>query len=217
MVYRELGFTNHVVYPFNSRILMPRKKSVKLAAQTFIAATDNIYGFFNNTRNVVEEAHHHWCTDYAVIRLYAEFEILMLRAIVGAINRDTTALAESTGFKCPKHLSQDVCTYLVIGSGYFDFKGREGLLGILKRFVSPTHYLYRSTKNIKYKTALEQLIALRNFAAHRSERAKKAAIKTTAAKRIGSAGAWLRIQDRFEHVCISLKKLAREIEHNAPY
>lgn len=195
---------------------MPRKKSVKLSAQKFAEATDNIFDFFEKTEGLQEDFHA-WCTEYAVIRLYWEFEVLMLSTLVGAINNDTDTLSQSLGFDFPKHMSQDVCTFLIIGTGYFDFKGRDGLIQILKSFVPDSHYLCGIVKDSQYRDALEQLSALRNFGAHQSAKAKKAAIKAIGGERIGSAGSWLRSQGRFKKLCDSLKKLARDIEKKAPY
>jgi hypothetical protein len=195
---------------------MPRKKSVKLAAQRFSEAADIILEFFEKTQGLQEEFHS-WCTDYAVIRLYFEFEVLMLSTLVGAINNDTETLSQSLGFDFPKHMSQDVCTYLIIGTGYFDFKGRDGLIQLIKAYVPDAHYLVAIVKDAQYKDSLEQLSALRNFAAHQSAKAKKAAIKAIGGERIASSGSWLRRQDRFKTLCESLKKLAHDIEKKAPY
>jgi hypothetical protein len=195
---------------------MARKKSVKLAAQFFVEAVDKINEFFNKTSGL-EAEWHSWCTDYAVIRLYGEFEFLMLSALVGAINNDMTTLSEAAGIDFPSHLNQNVCTYLIVGSGYFDFKGRDGLIRIVRRFVPEDHYLVEILKDHAYKEALEQLSTLRDFGAHRSDKAKKAAIKAIGGERIGSAGSWLKKQNRFDTLCQSLKKLAHAIEKKAPY
>jgi len=195
---------------------MPKKKSVKLAADIFKDNVNEIRKFFAGTDGLNEE-NKNWCADYAIIRLYLEFEVLMLKAIVGAINSDTDTLFQSSGIKFPKHLSEDVCTYLVVGNGYFDFKGREGLLKTLRKFVPKTHYLYKTIKSSKYKDALEQLSALRNFAAHRSRSARKLALAATKSNKIGSAGSWLRVQDRFEALLTLLTDLAKRIKHAAPY
>lgn len=195
---------------------MPRKKSVKLAAQSFAESVGSIYEFFDGTKGLQEEFRS-WCADYAVIRLYLKFEKLMLSALTGAINNDTDTLSESVGLNFPKHLSQDVCTYLIIGNGYFDFKGRDGLIQTVRKFVPENHYLVGIIKDAQYKDALEQMFSLRNFAAHRSEKSKKAAIKAIGGEKIGSAGSWLRRQDRFKNLCDLLKKLASDIEKKAPY
>jgi Na+/phosphate symporter len=64
---------------------------------------------------------------------------------------------------------------------------------------------------------LDQLSALRNFAAHRSAKSKKAALKAINGERISTSGAWLKTNDRFLHIVSDLKKLADEIENFAPY
>jgi hypothetical protein len=195
---------------------MPRKKSVKLAAQRFIKATEEVLDFFQKTAGLKEEFHS-WCTDYSVIRLYQEFEAMMLSALTGAINNDTTTLSQSVGLDFPKHLSEDVCTYLIVGTGYFDFKGRDGLIQIIKSYVPDSHYLVAIIKDPAYKDTLERLSALRNFSAHESKKAKKAAVKAIGGEKLGSAGSWLKRQDRFLNLCSSLKALAHDVEKKVPY
>ena len=195
---------------------MARKKSVKLAAQRFTKATAEIVEYFEETAGLKEEWQF-WCTDYAVIRLYQEFEALILSALVGAINNDTSMLAETTGLDFPKHLSEDVCTFLIGGHGYFDFKGRDGLIQILKSFVPDGHYLINIVRHADYKDSLEKLSALRNFSAHQSKKAKRAAVRAIGGEKLGTTGSWLRRQKRFIELCDSLKDLAHEIEKKAPY
>jgi hypothetical protein len=155
--------------------------------------------------------------NYAIIQLYREFENLMLDALVGAINNDSTTLSDKTGIKFPDHLNNAVCQYLIVGIGYFDFKGRDGLIRTVKQFVPEDHYLVDVVKNGSYKTALEQLCALRNFAAHESSKSKQEAKKVTNNQRIQSSGSWLKTNHRFEQIQKTLKELAEEIKQKAPY
>jgi hypothetical protein len=193
-----------------------RKKSIKTAAKAFQDAANEINEYFNKTSGL-DAKWHSWCTDYAVIRLYSEFELLMLSALVGAINNDTTTLSDAVGLNFPAHLSQDVCTFLIVGRGYFDFKGRDGLIRIIKQFVPDDHYLVTILKDAEYRESLEQLSALRDFGAHRSSKAKKAARKAIGGERIGSSGSWLNKQNRFGLLCENLKKLSHAIEKKAAY
>lgn len=195
---------------------MARKKSIKKCAGEFAESVERIADFFHRTNGLKDEFHE-WCTDYAVIRLYRAFESLMLDALSGAINNDATTISSTAGLKFPKHLSLDVCRYFIVGSSYFDFKGREGLIGLAKRYVPDTHYLIKILKDVKYKDSLEQLSAFRNFAAHSSKKAKEAARRAVGGERIRSAGSWLRKQNRFDKLCASLKSLASAIERKAPY
>jgi hypothetical protein len=200
---------------------MARKKSTKTAAKMFATEADAILAFLTRLSPDATDADRSWMHDYAIIRLYREFESLILDALVGAINNDTTTISGTSGVKFPKHLTDEVCEYLVTGGGYFDFKGRDGLVKTLKRFVPSTHYLVLAVKKDAYKDALEQLCALRNYAAHDSETSKRTARTTTGQERLGSAGSWLKTMgsktSRMEALVAVLKNLAKEVETAAPY
>jgi hypothetical protein len=141
----------------------------------------------------------------------------MLDALSGAINNDVRTISSTAGLDFPKHLPLKVCRYFIIGSGYFDFKGRDGLIRVAKKYVPETHFLIKVLKDAKYKDSLEQLWAFRNFAAHDSTQAKAAAKNAVGGEKIGSAGSWLRKQQRFNKLCDSLKDLASAIAKAAPY
>ena len=196
---------------------MARKKSTKKASQAFNKAADGIAKFLTVMEKDQKDEHVSWIYDYAVIRLYREFETLMLQAIVSAINNNTGTLSITTGTKFPKHLTDEVCEYLIIGGGYFDFKGRDGLIRELEKYIPKSHYLVSAVKKKKYKDALEKLSALRNFAAHGSRPSKKAALASIGQQKIGYAGSWLKSQGRFDTIKNALKQLASEIESKAPY
>ena len=176
---------------------MSRKKSIKKSANDFIDKIDDLNTFLSSSISSMSDEHKSWSHDYAVIRLYREFEQMMLAGIVGAINNDSTTISEVTGVDFPKHLTDEVCEYLVLGSGYFDFKGRDGLIKNLKKYVPDTHYLVTIIKKPKYKDTLEKLSALRNYAAHESHQSKRAVLFAIGQRRIGSAGAWLKVSTRF--------------------
>lgn len=197
---------------------MPRKKAVKKAAKDFCHSIDKIVDFTHEAdRQSLGDESISWIYDHAIIKLYREFESLMLDALIGVINNDTQTLSKVTGHSFPKHLTQDVCRFLVTGTGYFDFRGRDGLIRTLKNFVPDDHYIVLTIKQKKYKSTLEQLVALRNFATHNSEQSKNAALKAIGQQRMSSSGAWLKKQSRLEDLADSLKMLAMEIHDHAPF
>ncbi|NEQ97939.1 MAG: hypothetical protein F6K30_14670 [Cyanothece sp. SIO2G6] len=196
---------------------MARKKSIRKSATDFKSAVDNISDFLCAVSSGQSDNHVTWLYNYAIIRLYREFESLMLDCLIGAINNDTSTVSAKTGVKFPKHLTDEVCEYLVIGSGYFDFKGRDGLIKTLKQFVPDNHYVVTVVKKSKYKDILEQLSALRNFAAHESGKSKRVALTAINAKHLSASGAWLKIQGRMNTIVIRLKELADEIHANAKF
>jgi len=197
---------------------MPKKKSVKKTAAEFRDAVKSIRAFLGAQDTLqTNKSYRQWMYDYAIIWLYMEFEYLVLNALVGAINNDTTTLASRTGIKFPKHLTDEVCEYIIAGNGYFDFRGRSGLIDAIKDFVPDGHYLLKTVRDAKYTAALDRLVALRNFAAHGSASAKARAKTAVKSKKIASSGAWLSTQGRFNAIADSLEALATEIETGAPY
>ncbi len=195
-----------------------RKKSDKKAAAAFKKAVEEIEWFVDAvTQSSLSDNYKTWAHDYATIRLYREFENLMLNCVIAALNRDTTQLSSKTGVSFPKHLTDEVCEFLIVGDGYFDFRGRDGLIQTCKRFLRDDHHLVTIVKKAAYKPALERLSALRNFAAHDSKLSKKRALKVIEAKRLVASGAWLKRQRRFDDLARSLTKLADEIADEAPY
>ncbi len=196
---------------------MARKKSVQKAAQDFRSRTAELKAFIDAVTPNQSKEHVSWVYEYAVIRLYREFELLVLGALVGAINNDTATISTRVGIQFPKHLTDEVCEFLVIGDGFFDFRGRDGLIRSLKRFVPDNHYLVQVVKKDKYKDSLEQLSTLRNLAAHNSSVARKRAKEAVDQERMGSAGSWLKTQDRLDNLVTKLSELSKELEASAPY
>ena len=155
-----------------------RKTSGKKAAEEFKKQIQEISEFLDlKNLSSFSEAHVTWAYDYAIIRLYREFEGMILKCLVAAINNDTGLLSKTTGISFPKNLRQEVCEFIIVGSGYFDFKGRDGLIREIKRYLPVDHYLAVAIKKTVYKEALELLSALRNFAAHNSKPSKRQALR----------------------------------------
>ena len=196
---------------------MSPKKSIKKSATNFKKRASAIASFVATAERTMTDQHLSWVYEYSVIRLYREFESMMLDALVGAINHDPKTISERTGISFPARLNNDVCEYLIIGDGYFDFKGRDGLIRTLRDYVPPKHYLVRIVKKEKYKKTLEQLSALRNLATHNSKVAKARAKEVVTLTRMPEAGVWLKKQGRLQHMILVLKQLAQEIHVKAQY
>lgn len=197
---------------------MPRKKSGKHAAQRFKRDIDDVRGFISDVASANLGAQSKsWAFEAALLKTYVAFERLMLGCIVVAINNDTATLTGQTGIDFPKHLTDEVCEYIVIGRGYFDFKGRDGLIREIKKYVPEAHWLLAAVKAPKHKGHLNKLVALRNYAAHESSASKKAALSAVGQERISSAGSWLKKQGRLDAILNGLIALSDDIESAAPY
>ena len=199
---------------------MPKKKSVKKSAQEFLIALEEISNFsMEVSEHKLSKKSESWCYDLLIIRLYREFERFMLNCLVAAINNDTSILSQKRGFDFPKHLTDEVCEYIITGGGFFDFRGRDGLISTLKKFLPEEHYLLQAIKRDEYRRSLEKLSALRNFAAHESPPSKKAALKAVELEKIGSAGSYLKSNGgaRFGMIVSDLECLASRISQHAPF
>ncbi|WP_328978448.1 hypothetical protein [Streptomyces canus] len=132
---------------------MARKKSGKLAAETFNASSQRIWDFVLEAEGAkVSDQAMTWIYEAALIKTAVAFEKLMLDCIVTAVNNDTSTISGNTGIEFPKHLTDEVCEYLVTGGGFFDFKGRDGLLKTIAKFVPKNHYLYQVVKDRSIRT-----------------------------------------------------------------
>ena len=196
---------------------MPRKKSTKIATKRFDDDANEILDFAREATRKLSTGHVSIAHDQAIIRLYRAFETLMLDALVAAINSNTATISARTGIEFPKHLTDEVCLYLVAGSGYFDFKGRDGLIQTLKKYLPDTHFLVTTIKKPSYKQVLEKLSTLRNYAAHDSDVSKKAALTAVGLARMGSAGSWLKRQERLDYIVGRLLALTADLRSAAPY
>lgn len=197
---------------------MARKKSGKGSALRFKKDVAEIRDFVRDAEAAALSAQSlSWIYEAGLLKAYVAFERLMLDCIVVAINNDTSTIAAQTGIVFPKHLTDEVCEFIVTGGGYFDFKGRDGLIREVKKYVPDSHGLLSAIKAPKHKAHLDQLVALRNYAAHVSAPSKKAALKAVGQERISGAGTWLKKQGRLESILKGLVVLADEIEAGAPY
>lgn len=197
---------------------MPREKSGKHAAQKFERGIDEVRNFITDVESAdIGAQSMSWAYEAALLKSYVAFERLMLDCIVVAINNDTTTLAGRTGVDFPKHLTDEVCEYIVIGSGYFDFKGRDGLIREIKKYVPDGHWLLHSVKAPRHKNHLNRLVALRNYAAHESAASRKAALAAVGQQRISGAGSWLKKQGRLDALLNGLVAVSDDIKTTAPY
>ena len=142
----------------------------------------------------------------------------MLSCLVSAINNDTSVLSQTTGIEFPKHLTDEVCEYLVVGDGYFDFRGWDGLLKTYNRFVGSSHWTVLVLKSKpSHKKNLNILFALRNYAAHESTQSKRRFRAEIGAVNLQRPGAWAKRGTRMPDLLSGLRTLAQDLEVKWPY
>lgn len=222
-----------------------KRKSVSKVVDHFIAEVDSIAGFVDKGRAGLPLASRYnaWFFDYAVIRLYREFELFVLNLLIAAIHQDTTTLQKSAQLALPKTVSLDVCEFLIVGHGFFDLKGRSGAISKLKDFLPDDHYIVKVVSDKKFLESLDLLFSLRNFAAHASKPSKKSVLTALVdrhkrkykwqglpkppagappvPRNIGSSGMWLMSKEdgdtRLTKIIADMRTLAANIQTQAPF
>lgn len=200
------------------------KKSIKLAAEKFVKSVDETLKFTQSVKDLkvnrqLSSEYESWCFDYAIIRLCHEFENFMFHCLIVLINNDSEALRRGTGIRFSKHMSIDVCEYLIVGdNSYYDMKNREEYIKKLNKFFKSTDsndhnsfWFLEIVKKPEYQIYWELCTGLRHFSAHNSSHSKKVARdlaykysgadkkkeagKKRSRRMQSSSGAWLKIQE----------------------
>lgn len=194
-----------------------RKASGKLAAEDFLADLDGLDRYVDAVKSSnLSKLHISWAYEAALIKVAVAFEELLLRCLVACINRDTSDFSATTQITFPKHLSKDVCQYLVTRNGYLKFTGSDPN-SLVTQFLPKDHEIARAFRDPEHKQAVALLYALRNFAAHGSDQSKKKAREVVNQRSIGSAGAWVKSRRRFKDLTRDLRRLGTALGEAAPY
>lgn len=153
--------------------------------------------------------------EHAIIMLYKAFENFNLRVIISCLNHDHSHVEQQFGINLGSHINDDVCEFLVTKGGFFDFKGRDGLIRIYRDLISGSHVVSKILKKDVYRKTINQLCAIRNYSAHNSKKSKETAKKEFEVTRISNAGKCLKQNKRFENIMAGLIALANDIKANA--
>jgi len=197
---------------------MAKKKSISIQCKEFENQIEEILDFLQFATECMSDKQISWSHDYALIRTYRVFENLILNCLIASINQDTAGtIGLRKGLDFPKNIKDEVCEYLIVKDGYFDFKGRNGLITELKKYLPDDHFFIKIIKKQKYKDTLDQLVSLRNFAAHDSKKSKQSVKRALKLSRIGSSGSWVKKQNRFNKIASKLNELVKEIDSECSY
>lgn len=198
-----------------------KKKSPETSLARYREAVEEIRGFIANVtaQNISGDGAAHWY-DHAVISAYREFEKFILDISIARINRDPKAFYSAIGVEFGQHIGADQCAFLLVGDGYFDFKGHSGLVDVLSKAAGKPSPMVDAAKVPESRKAFEILTGLRNFVAHGSDQSVDKALAAMrnwepARKNLGRAGVWLRTvvggQTRFERLLNQIDTLCASL------
>ena len=196
---------------------MANEVSIKAVVTKFDGELDTILDFIEKYKGNGKGVFAFYVYDYAVIKVFKDFEELLLNTIVGLINQEAANVESSSGHKGIKSLKKKDAETLFIGGRYFSFKGQNGLLKQIKKFFTINHWFINILSDTKYNRTFDILIPLRNFAAHSSKTAKKNAVSAVGLQQLGYSGAWLKVGNRFKNIIDDLKDISVRIKAQAKY
>ena len=188
--------------------------SIQSVCDEFIEAVSEINDYIAkcNIAFATEKKYQSFCYENAIIMLYKAFERFALRSMISCLNHDHSHFENKYSVKLGKHINDDVCEFLITKGGFFDFKGRSGLSKVLNDVIGANHNIAKVFKNTKYRETIDQLCAIRNYAAHNSLQSKRTVMQVFGLQRISSAGSFLKKQHRFENIAASLVELANDVK-----
>ena len=180
---------------------------------------DRINGYVDRCKVVFKEEDLYltYCYENAILMVYKEFEIFIERLLISCLNHDHSCFEEKYGIRLGKHINDDVCEFLITKGGFFDFRGYSGLIKTLGDALGSHHRLIALLKENNYKTYIEQLCAIRNYAAHNSKQSKQSAKKAFDLQSISSAGSCLKQHNRFTTILTKLKELCNQVKQTDIY
>ena len=195
--------------------------------ERFTKELDRISGYVDRCKSVFKEEDLYLTYSYenAILMVYKAFEVFIERLLVSCLNHDHSYFEEKYGIALGKHINDDVCEFLITKGGFFDFKGYGGLIKILGNTLGSNHNLITVIKETEkekgkeenYQTYIDQLCAIRNYAAHNSKQSKQSAKKAFGVNSISSAGSCLKQQNRFTTIVGKLKTLSNEVQQTDIY
>ncbi|MCB1274827.1 MAG: hypothetical protein KDB25_10635 [Leucobacter sp.] len=195
-----------------------RKKSGRLAATKAIERlldTEKFVAEVTNaglSKDALSRAH-----NVAIIESAITLERLVLDCLVVAINNDVSVIRTESQVNFPAHLQDDVVEYIIVGNGYFDFRGgKSGIVKAVKQYLVDSHWVTQAVKRLD-ASQIDRLIALRNWAAHESPQSARKAKAAVNQVRARSAGSWAKVDGRIFEITAAVRAFALDIQHSAPY
>ena len=108
-----------------------------------------------------------------VLRICANWEILVNDLLIDCLNHGTSRYSEFTGFNLPKNISRETCKAVIMGTGYTDFKSVGQLKQMSKQMlISECNPFTTITASNGRK--IDEFFILRNYLSHYSYAAERA-------------------------------------------
>jgi hypothetical protein len=196
---------------------MANQVSIKAVANKFISECDSLSDYLQQQNNNFTGKFLSYAYDFAIVKIFKDFEELLLNTIIGIINNQAPYIKVGHGGFRKKSIVKSQAEAIFLRGRYFSFKGANGLLTDIRTIVPSNHWITTILSDTAFNRTFSVLIPLRNFAAHSSKNAKQRAITAVGLSQLGQSGAWLKASGRFDSIINDLRDIATRIRNNAPY
>ncbi len=107
-----------------------------------------------------------------VLKIYGLWESFVEEILVDCLSRDTSQYAKQRNTSLPKHLSRKVCSCLLSGLSFFDFRDVSDLKGKAKSILVSHHNPFQEI-SADHARKIDEFRIMRNYIAHRSDAARQ--------------------------------------------
>jgi len=114
--------------------------------------------------------------DGIVVKITAIWEVLAEDLLTDCLTFDTSRYAETKGMRLPKRPNRSLCQGLITGHGYFNFKNTEDLKTTARKILVDKYNPFNKITRRQSKK-VNDLYALRQYIAHRSNTSKQKLLK----------------------------------------
>lgn len=164
---------------------MANQVSIKAVANRFLGECDSLSDYLRHQNSHCSGKFLSYAYDFAIIKLFKDFEELLLGTVTGVINNEAPYIQDGHGGFRKKSIVKAQAETIFLGGRYFSFKGTGGLLHDIRTTVPLNHRLVTILSDTSYNHTFSVLIPLRNFAAHSSKNAKIRAIAAVGLSQLG--------------------------------
>lgn len=138
-----------------------------------------------------------------VLRICANWEILVEDLFIDCFSKDTSMFRSFTGFKIDRHINRETCKAIILGTQYFDFKSIDDLKKQAKQTIIPQCNPFKGIPKLN-GSKIDEFFKIRNYLAHYSDAARRSLDKVYkrqyGLRRFVEPGAFLLARDKKENL-----------------
>jgi hypothetical protein len=178
-----------------------RKGSIELTLDSYLWELNTFIDILNkviDSNSVFSKDEKSELFEAFVLKACAAWEEMVENLFVDCLNRDSKQYSDYMELSLPKHMSHNQSRAMIVGIGYFDFKGVNDIKSKAKHILVDE---FNPFKNIPTGVGkkIDEFYKFRNFIAHRSIRSelslKKVFTATYKLKKIPKPGHFLLAHD----------------------